>query len=145
MKREEFEQRIQRLVPGVSEDILSGITAYAAQWEEAELGPADQFYDAYYVELALTNRDFGEEVTGRVLELNRQSRLNPFEILTAARLLSEGRTEREVADYNENYGCLPTQEEREEFHAALRQFLNGEEDSWLSPESPPQMSGPEMG
>lgn len=65
MQREEFETRIRELLPGSSEIALATVTTYAEEPDELAIELSDgagHFYDAFYVNLALVRRDYGEDI-----------------------------------------------------------------------------------
>ena len=71
MQREEFETRIRELLPGSSEIALATVTTYAEEPDELAIELSDgagHFYDAFYVNLALVRRDYGEDIAQSIYQ-----------------------------------------------------------------------------
>lgn len=142
MQREEFETRIRALLPGASETALDHMASYAEELERETEECARDLYDAFYVELALVQRDYGAEIAGKLFDYGEHFTFNFFELRGAARLLANGWSLEQVEAYTEETGCDASMEEAAESRSALQAFQNGNPNFLEVPE--PEM-GSEMG
>ena len=93
MQREEFETRIRELLPGSSEIALATVTTYAEEPDELAIELSDgagHFYDAFYVNLALVRRDYGEDIAQSIFNHGERYLFYPSELRAVARLVASG-------------------------------------------------------
>ena len=138
MQREEFETRIRELLPGSSEIALATVTTYAEEPDELAIELSDgagHFYDAFYVNLALVRRDYGEDIAQSIFNHGERYLFYPSELRAVARLVASGSS------------MVVTNAESAESQEILSRFQNGEREILALPLSTPltETCGMEMG
>ena len=109
MQREEFETRIRELLPGSSEIALATVTTYAEEPDELAIELSDgagHFYDAFYVNLALVRRDYGEDIAQSIFNHGERYLFYPSELRAVARLVASGSSMEQIMDCIETFGCV---------------------------------------
>ncbi len=127
MRKEQFENRIRSLLPKVADDALTAWTTYADEIVQEGVETAADFYDKNYVELSLIKRHYGEEIPTRLFNYGEHFTFNYFDLRGAATRLAAGWSLEEIEKGSIKDGCDATQEEYEEFTAALRAFQESEQ------------------
>ena len=144
MQREEFETRIRELLPGSSEIALATVTTYAEEPDELAIELSDgagHFYDAFYVNLALVRRDYGEDIAQSIFNHGERYLFYPSELRAVARLVASGSSMEQIMDCIETFGCVVTNAESAESQEILSRFQNGEREILALP-FPPRSQRP---
>ena len=127
MRKEEFENRIRSLLPKATDKALTAWTTYADEIVQEGVETEADFYDKNYVELSLIKRHYGEEIPTRLFNYGEHFTFNYFDLRGAAARLVAGWPLGEIEKCSIKDGCDATQEEYEEFTAALRAFQESEQ------------------
>ena len=108
---------------------------------------AGHFYDAFYVNLALVRRDYGEDIAQSIFNHGERYLFYPSELRAVARLVASGSSMEQIMDCIETFGCVVTNAESAESQEILSRFQNGERESLALPLSTPltETCGMEMG
>lgn len=128
MQREQFENRIRRLLPKVTDEAMTSWTAYAGELHQDGVEPETEFYDENYIELSLVQQHYGEEIATQLFNYGTQFTFNYFELRGAASKLANGWSLEKIAKFTLENDCDATPEEHEEFVAALRTFQMSEQE-----------------
>ena len=150
MRKEEFESRIRELLPGASAIALAAVTTYAEEPDEWALelsDGAEHFYDAFYVNLALVRRDYGEELAQSIFNHGERYLFYPSELRAVAGLAAGGSSMEQIMDCIETFGCAATDAENAESQELLSRFQSGEQDvqALILSAPPEETCGLEMG
>lgn len=122
MRKEEFENRIHDLLPGMSKAAMENFFSYANELEINGIEQSESFYNRLYVEFFLVKRDHGEDIARTLFDMEERFAFNPFELRGAARLMVQGWPPEQIMEYVEKNGCTPTLEEAIESRAFLSTF-----------------------
>jgi len=93
---QEFESKMRELLPGASEKAVRQLIDYAEELDERGTHPKGAFFSENYVAYNLAAQQYGIEVAGKVLKICEESCFNHWEILDAARLVSENAPPAEI-------------------------------------------------
>lgn len=141
MQREQFESKLQALLPDASAAALRKWTEYAHELDQDGTEPEVNFYDTSYVELSLVKQYQGVEVATALFNYGEHFVWNPFELRGAARLLTKGWSLEKIRTYAIENGCDSTAEEYEESREALRALQNSQQSNLdISTSQQPEMA-----
>ena len=127
MQKEQFENQIRSLLPQVTDKAVTAWTAYADEIIQEEVETESDFYDKNYVELSLIKQHYGEEIPTRLFNYGEQFVHSYFDLRGAAARLAAGWSLEKIEECAIKDGCDATQEEYEEFTAALQAFQKSEQ------------------
>lgn len=129
MRKEQFENRIRSLLPQATAKAVTAWTAYADEIVQEGVETESDFYDKNYVELSLIKQHYGEEIPTQLFNYGEHFVLSYFDLRGAAARLATGWSLENIEKCSIKDGCDATQEEYEEFAAALWAFQEAEQAS----------------
>ena len=126
VKAQEFENRIDSLIPENDPEAMAAWHNYAEELDKAQTCPKDEFYRDLYIELHLVCRRYQPEIAQQLFDSSAEiGCFNPFEIRGAANMLKDGINIQTVMKKAIEGFCEPTPEEIMETEEALKALESG--------------------
>ena len=125
MEEQEFENKLNKLLPGADPKGIQNLITYAKELEESETVTKSEYFTDTFTEFYLVTQQYGQEKALQLLDVCKEFALNPFELRGAAYHLANGRTLSEISQLAADGECDPPNGEPLSAEAALKAFENG--------------------
>lgn len=121
----EFQDKMAALLGGFDKESMQSLLSYAEELDQDGICELDVFFTLTFVEFYLVTRDYGPELSQRLLDVYKTFALNPFELRGASHHLNGGADAERIGQLAVDGKCDRSTMEWEQSDEVLTDFKDG--------------------
>lgn len=121
----EFQNKMAALLGSFNKESMQSLMSYAEELDQDGICEPDAFFTLTFVEFYLVTRDYGSELSQRLLDVYKTFALNPFELRGAAHHLNGGAGAERISQLAIDGKCDRSSMEWKQSDEVLTDFKDG--------------------